>query len=129
MFARLITMGIATWILVAAAYFRPPGPLFLLMLVVAFGLFASEVAAFYKDKYRFWTSALGVILILSGFFLQVHDLFLMWNNILCGLAVFTLSMVRSKVLRGGTWVPWSRNRESEENYEDIARRNRADLRP
>ncbi|MBX5482258.1 MAG: hypothetical protein IRZ16_10545 [Myxococcaceae bacterium] len=128
MFARLITMGLATWILVSAAAFGPPRGIFVLMLVVAFGTFASEVAAFYRDRYRFWTSALAVLLILSGFFLT-RDLFLMWNNILCGLAIFGLSMVRAKVLRDGTWVPWSRNPASEENYEDIARRNRADVHP
>jgi len=104
-FARMLSILIATWILVAAFAFSPPPPLFVCMIVVGLISIGAEVLAMYRSRLRFIDTVLALFLTFSGFLLSTggSDL-LLWNNFFSGVALFVLSMIPARIKRG-PWMP------------------------
>lgn len=112
MFARMINILIATWVLVAAFAWPMPTALFVAMVLVGLGVIAGSVLHMYRGRFRAVTLVFAALLVVSGFLFQARTDFILWNNFLCGVAIGVLSLLSTKETRRGRWIPSTTRREA-----------------
>ncbi|MGA9525323.1 MAG: SPW repeat protein [Myxococcaceae bacterium] len=112
----MVNILLATWLFVAAFAFNATTAQFWSVLLVSILVVTIEVLSMWRNDLRFVDTALGLWLIFSVWLLPPRNDFVYWNNIICGLLIAVMSMVRTRV-KHRPWVP-SRNGYQKANEED-----------
>jgi len=85
--ARYLSLGLASWLLVSAYLWRHSEPQFLVSIFV--GALVAIIAPFEvgSPRVRLTTMGAGGLLVLAAIVLPRASTFVLWNNVLVGLAL------------------------------------------
>ncbi len=112
----MVNILLATWLFVTAFAFNAATAQFWSLLLVSVLVVAFEALSMWRNELRFVDTVLGLWLVLSVWLLPPRNDFIYWNNIVCGLLIVVMSMIRSRV-KHEPWVP-SRDGYQKANKED-----------